>query len=637
MLLLSLIGSVNAAYYTVTIPETCTTSNYSIVLNDNTITTEFTATQLSAINFEAYAPVVTGIDNNIIYFETEKDLARVCSYVSYEVQSFPFNTDFKIYRNGALSHATVIKSTVSTYDGTWRYTDLFMDISSSQYGYIFSGIRNGDYCSCNLAVNGVQLYSYGTISTGYFGSAVFTKTTDVKFGRQGGVYSSRAMINTHTVTVFDYVDHTYSGDGGYSISVVMTPPERGNISIYTEPDVNVYEGIGLLGTTDNGGLLDLQLPIGEHVLIFQKEGYWNSCETVSIAVENNTELFVSLAPKNAIFQVSKEFFGDLYPNSVGTLSLEVTPVKDAYAAKLRVSGVEVNKVYYKTQEIPKAADGSYILGDVISTQNIEIQFKTPQSWGEKTFTVEISATDLEGTAYTNLETINYEVLELPFLLEMPETFGIGTNDITLTDQSGTAYSVLLVLYDSEGTEKWSSSTNLLEYCEYTFEVPIDDAGDYTLELNAKAGTVKTYYSIEIIEPVTLITEELTVNPGKIGTVQFKISNPTSNVKYYTASLTCPFLDGTINKTFSIAPGTVDKTVDISFEVPEGLELENYQLVLKIYDPDRTDPIYSGNVVLTISNESLIFSSVPGGNSTIILLAAAVLLIVGTFAALRLKK
>ena len=94
--------------------------------------------------------------------------------------------------------------------------------------------------------------------------------------------------------------------------------------------------------------------------------------------------------------------------------------------------------------------------------------------------------------------VNYEVLELPFLLEMPETFGIGTNDITLTDQSGTAYSVLLVLYDSEGTEKWSSSTNLLEYCEYTFEVPIDDAGDYTLELNAKAGTVKTYYSIEII-------------------------------------------------------------------------------------------------------------------------------------------
>jgi hypothetical protein len=317
--------------------------------------------------------------------------------------------------------------------------------------------------------------------------------------------------------------------------------------------------------------------------------------------------------------------------------MDINPVKGAYASKLRVSGVELNKVYYKTQELPKGSDGYYILGDVTSTQNIEIDFKTPSSWGEKTFTVELSATDIEGTAYNNLETINYEVLELPFLLEMPETFGIGINDITLTDQSGTAYSVLMVLYDSEGTETWSSSTNLLEYCDYTFEVPVDDAGDYTLELNAKSGTVKTYYSIDIIEPVTLITEEITVNPGKIATVQFKISNPTSNVKYYTAELTCPFFNESIAKTFSIAPETVDKTVDISFEVPEGLELENYQLSLEIFDPDKTDAIYSGSIVLTISESSLFLASVPGGNTTLILLAAAVLLIAGTFAALRLKK
>jgi hypothetical protein len=229
------------------------------------------------------------------------------------------------------------------------------------------------------------------------------------------------------------------------------------------------------------------------------------------------------------------------------------------------------------------------------------------------------------------------VLELPFLLEMPETFGIGLNDITLTDQSGSAYSVLMVLYNSEGTETWSSSTNLLEYCGYTFEVPVDDAGDYTLELNAKSGTVKTYYSIDIIEPVTLITEEITVNPGNVATVQFKISNPTSSVKYYTAELTCPFFNESINKTFSIAPETVDKTVDMSFEVPEELELENYQLTLEIFDPDKTDAIYSGSIVLTISESSLFLASVPGGNTTLILLAAAVLLIVGTFAALRLKK
>ena len=37
--------------------------------------------------------------------------------------------------------------------------------------------------------------------------------------------------------------------------------------------------------------------------------------------------------------------------------MHINPIKNAYAAKLRVSGTEVNKVYYKTQEIPKSADG----------------------------------------------------------------------------------------------------------------------------------------------------------------------------------------------------------------------------------------------------------------------------------------
>ncbi|MBA2852962.1 hypothetical protein HNP89_000919, partial [Methanococcus maripaludis] len=115
------------------------------------------------------------------------------------------------------------------------------------------------------------------------------------------------------------------------------------------------------------------------------------------------------------------------------------------------------------------------------------------------------------------------------------------------------------------------------------------------------------------------------------------SNPTESVKYYTAELTCPFFNNTIDKTFSIAPGTVEKTVDISFEVPEGLEMEYYQLKLEVFNEGDTDPIYSGNVVLTISSSSLFLASVPGGNTTIILLAAAVLLIAGTFAALRLKK
>jgi len=639
LLLLCVVGSVSA-YGTETSP-------YIVELDNTELTTAETTATLESYVWAGYTPNIVGVDGNIIYFASKNDMARFCSYISVTSCNLPFSGYFKVYIDGQLSTPTVKALLKRTRTDTGFY--MYANTSKSvQDIYVLSMEATGHSVAvAKTLVDDVVIFQRAGGYAGYYYSwnavTVGNSFTAQAYASDTDSSSSSALCYM-VITTFDDLDVSVLGDYGaisdstYAVfQEPMSPPDKGNIIIYTEPGTQVYENTLLIGTADNAGCLELEIPIGEHDLKLVKEGFWDAYETVTVLFEENTEAFVSLSPKTAIFQVSKEFSGDLYPNSLGTLSMDITPVKDAYAAKLRISGIEVDKVYYKTQEIPKSSDGSYILGDVTSIQNIEIQFKTPSSWGEKAFTVEISATDLEGTAYTNLETINYEVLELPFLLEMPETFGIGTNDITLTDQSGTAYSVLLVMYDSGGTEKWSSSTNLLEYCEYTFEVPIDDAGDYTLELNAKAGTVKTYYSIEIIEPVTLVTKELTVNPGKIGTVQFKISNPTSNVKYYTASLTCPFLDGAVNKTFSISPGTVDKTVDISFEVPEGLELENYQLVLKIYDPDRTDPIYSGNVVLTISNSSLIFASVPGGNTTIILLAAAILLIAGTFAALRLKK
>ncbi|MBA2861822.1 PEGA domain-containing protein [Methanococcus maripaludis] len=621
LLVLLCVSTVNAG--TTSILSSDQTSDYYVELNSQ-YTDELLLSALNTTSWSAYVPVVVGYGDNKIYFSSEKDLARFCTALAYNVRTLAFSGEYTVYIEDQLVPVTTYYSTSTTTRTGY--------VENAQYAYIYAVAYTGaDYYgseSCIYFNSESLAHAEGkSAASGQFTSRAVSGTYDHRvacLGYQGyGFYS---------VTIFDYVDYDDT-----LVTTLIEPPDRGTVSINTEPETAVYDGDILLGTTDNGGLLQIDIPVGEYNLKLVKEGYWDAYESINVNIENETELFVSLAPKTAIFQVSNEFSGNLYPNSVGTLSMDITPLKEAYATKLRVSGVEVSKVYYQTQELPKGSDGYYILGDVTSIQNIEIEFKTPASWGEKTFTVELDAVDIEGTAYTNLETINYEVLELPFLLEMPETFGIGINDITLTDQSGTAYSVLMVLYDSEDVEQWSSSSNLLEYCDYTFEVPIDDAGDYTLELTAKTGTVKTYYSIEIIEPVTLITEEITANPGSVATVQFKISNPTSNVKYYTSELTCPFFNESIAKTFSIAPKTVDKTVDISFEVPEELDLENYQLTLEIFDPDKTDPIYFGNVVLTIPSSSLFLASVPGGNTTLILLAAAVLLIAGTFAALRLKK
>jgi len=637
LLLLSVLGSVSAE--TPTIPETCTTTNFYVVLTDTSMTTELTTAQLGAMDFGLSAPSISGVENNWIYFSSKSDLARFCSIISYSSPTMPFSGAFSVYVDGHFSPMTVIKLNAAT---TGSYTsNIITNASNSQMIYVYSQTSNSLYAGETLGNNGVQFFYVSGGSTAaqltQFDELVaLTNNNNISYYVHGGGSDRYARIMS-TIVYFDYVDYSTTGTMSLNAVELYSPPEQGNVSIYSDADTQIYEGTYLLGTTDNGGLLDVQLPMGKHTLKFVKDGYWDVLKTVTVSAENNSEIYVSMAPRNAIFQVEKEFSGNIYPNSVASLSMDVTPVKTAYATKLRVSGVELSKVYYNTQELPKAADGSYIIGDISSTQQIVIDFKTTSSWGERAFTVELSATDIEGTTYTNLETINYNVLELPFLFETPDTWAIGVNDVILTDMSGESYSVLMVLYDESGTEKWSSSTNLLEYCDYTFEVPIEDAGEYTLELNAKSGTVKSYYSIEIIEPVSLVSDFLTAASGNVATVQFKISNPTESVKYYTAELTCPFFNNTVDKTFSIAPGTVEKTVDISFEVPEGLELEYYQLTLEVFNEGDTDPIYSGNVVLTISSSSLFLASVPGGNPTLIIIAAAVLLIAGTFAALGLKK
>jgi hypothetical protein len=625
LVLFCVVGSVNAI------------TDYYVVIEGETESS--ISSTLNATTWLEYTPSIESIQGNVIYFTSETDLVRFL--IS---PGFGLDTQAPLYSYGLISasddYTIVYGYALAETLGGNSLNTMTVELNNDELTYTWLGNAMLYYDAIRASVlqNDVTITSqeYTDDLYEYFQRNSPVNTTFTGKWQSLTTASARGgMILVMRGDLDLSVSKTSANINTYSTLIESAESE---VMIYTDvSSVEIYDSGYLIGTTDNAGCINLSIPIGDHTLTFSKTGYWDLTQSVTIVAEDNSEIFISLSPKTSIFQVSKEFSGNLYPNSVGTLSMDINPVKGAYASKLRVSGVELNKVYYKTQELPKGSDGYYILGDVTSTQNIEIDFKTPSSWGEKTFTVELSATDIEGTAYTNLETIDYEVLELPFLLEMPETFGIGLNDITLTDQSGTAYSVLMVLYDSEGTETWSSSTNLLEYCDYTFEVPVDDAGDYTLELNAKSGTVKTYYSIDIIEPVTLITEEITVNPGNVATVQFKISNPTSSVKYYTAELTCPFFNESINKTFSIAPETVDKTVDMSFEVPEELELENYQLTLEIFDPDKTDAIYSGSIVLTISESSLFLASVPGGNTTLILLAAAVLLIVGTFAALRLKK
>jgi uncharacterized membrane protein len=218
---------------------------------------------------------------------------------------------------------------------------------------------------------------------------------------------------------------------------------------------------------------------------------------------------------------------------------------------------------------------------------------------------------------------------LPFLLQTPNTWKIGDNIVTITDQSGEDSSVLLSLKTLDGKEIWSQSQGFNAYDSYDFTVPINQSGDYVLEILAKGGQVKTYVPVHVIDPIMLLTKEVNASKGSVATIKIEIQNPSNSVKYYDAQVIGEiFVNNTPKTTFSVAPNE-DKIVELKFKVPENLTFNNYNLKVEVFGKEDAEPCFEGDVVLNIIASFLPFGA--GGDSEIPLWAIAVvgiLLIVG---------
>ncbi|ADC69820.1 PEGA domain protein [Methanocaldococcus sp. FS406-22] len=425
----------------------------------------------------------------------------------------------------------------------------------------------------------------------------------------------------------------YSATYLKKIDVEQTIPEY-SLHIYTEPKANIYIDNNLAGTTDNGGYAKVLVEKGEHQLKITKEDFWDY--STELQIENDTTLHIDLAPKTSLFRVEKNVTSDLYPNSIGEVKLTLYPIRTAYGTQMQISGVDVVKVYYKNSYLAES-NGAYVLGTVDSPVDVEIQFKTPATWGEHSFAVTITATDIEGNQYTNQEQITYEVKELPFLLQTPSQWKIGDNTVTITDQSGEDYSVLLTLKDINGTEVWSQSQGFDAYDSHDFVVPINQSGDYVLEILAKGGQVKTYVPVHVVEPIKLLTPEVNASKGSVATIKIEIQNPTSEVKYYNAEVLGEIFDvnNTPKQAFSIAPGET-KIVELKFKVPENITYDNYELTVEVFEKGEAEPIFQNDVILNIKESSFIPI---GGDSSIplwLIAIVGVLLVVGAVFVMRRK-
>ncbi|MBA2850943.1 hypothetical protein HNP86_001074 [Methanococcus maripaludis] len=280
LLLLSVIGSVSATCPI--IPESCTVTDYYVVLNDNSMNWELINASLSVIDYNYYTPVVSGVEGNIIYFSSKDDLARFLSKATYSTTSLPFNGGFVVYIEGQVVPVTVIDTYTYTTTGSTISTDIFLELSSSQMGYVFAQTSNGDYCSETITINGVQFFNVPYRENGgIFDSAVFTSSSIVQHSTISGGYDSRAARMRVNYVFFDYVGYSSNGSLPLTITEIYSPPERYDLTVTSNLDgITVYNGDIELGTANNGTVLKL-VP-GTYELTFVKEGYYNVTQTVEI-------------------------------------------------------------------------------------------------------------------------------------------------------------------------------------------------------------------------------------------------------------------------------------------------------------------------------------------------------------------
>ncbi|MBP2202162.1 hypothetical protein J3E07_001603 [Methanococcus voltae] len=612
-LLILLISTSAVSAGKVVIPDNCTTSDYKVEWNNPDTTTGYTKNVLNMYDYAGYTPIITGVDNNIIYFASEKDLARFCSFISRNAQYISLQGNFISYINNKKCIPSVKVLAIDSI----QPDSIIMNANTSKFTqslYVLTLVGNSHSDAyAKSVVDTSILYSCAAVgSYSDFDEVLVYNSFQAEAHASDTDRNSVGGVCIVVLTIFDRITYSHSELSGsltdeeYKvIQEPMTPPPV-QLTINTDAGVSVYEGDSLLGTTDNGGYSQIGLPIGEHNIILKKEGYWDY--TTNINIQSDISLNIDMTPKNSIFIVKNNFNSKIYPNSIVNYELLLDPVVPAYASKLRVSGTSITKLMFDGRKITKGSDGNYILGDIPDQKSLVISFQTPKSWGENSFNLELEGVDIQANKYVSTSTINYEILEYPFILDM-DSLVIGNNDISIIDQSGTNYAVLFTLYDEEGNELESYQYSMTAYDEGHINVNIPDAGNYILKLTACGGSVISYFPINLIEPIILSKTTIEAGEGKTATINFKISNPSTTVKNYYATVEGDILNESINKSFSIAPNEINKTVSISFKVPNDLEFDNYNLNLKVFDSNSNNSIYSGIITLNIKNGFIIPASV----------------------------
>jgi len=390
-------------------------------------------------------------------------------------------------------------------------------------------------------------------------------------------------------------------------------------------NVSIYENGSQIATVSDGQTLELA--IGKHVLTFKKDGYWSVTETID--VKGDMGVSVELYPTSAAFKFEGFPANISIPeNTIYKLTFTITPISTSatYNTYLAISGVDVVKVLKGSSEV-SPENGRYYLGDISGPTQVSIEFKSG-SVGTHGFTIVLTSNDAAlSKTYTTSKTVVYKVTPLPFTVQMPSEWQVGTNELRISESSGQSYLMTVSLKNSSGSIVWSDSYDFGPYAAHVFEVKVPKEGSYTLELQWNGQTA--VYDITVNPAITLKTKTLTVSKGGEGTIVLHFKNPSNNVQYYTIKLSGGFLPKAINQSIAVAPLS-EKDVSVAFAVPDDLQYDAYELNVQVLQGNAT--VFTDKVAVTIDDSGFSLFGGVSSSSKMLYYGLAALIGLGLFIA-----
>jgi hypothetical protein len=442
LLLLSVIGSVSA--YGTDISE------YYVVLDDTTLTTANITSEFDSYSWREYTPSIVGIINNRIYFDSEKDLIRFCNVLDLTSSEWimAFDGEFLAYSGGNIYNYDVVKVGV-IHLGTCSYViNCDFEIPESGFTYILgrAGTSMANYgANGHILLNGQEILGSDSTTLYVFDKYLLDTTWNISC-----IVGSDSLSRTVSGIISVVMPKGYNATGEYF--VIYQSPNVYDISVYTEPETSIYEDEYLWGTTDNGGFLVLQLPIGEHTLKFVKEGYWDVTQTIDL--ESNMDLNVTMESTHLSIPIE-------IIDSEGGLT----------GVNFYIDGVLTGTVGNNQDVIlPKGTH--------------ELIFEKPGYWNEtRTVTVDETLTDLSIRMYP--ESVFFKISNTPVEIT---TYSNSEVNIALNiDPNDYAYGVKLYLTGQEVLDVRDSS-NVQISKQDSYYLLDDFSSDKTVNVKINSGT-----------------------------------------------------------------------------------------------------------------------------------------------------